>query len=273
MSEGLETAGSTRDSLDRVTRALVAQAVVLDEMFYRAASEAFSVGEDRSYYHARKALKAQAKCHATLKVLLSLRAAACRAEAQFCAKAGTARKISNFDGGSIQELETSVLPMPYPGCGTPVPRLRPKGLSRPTGDSICRKARWTPERRARQALAIRTWQPWRTSTGPKTQDGKARSARNALKHGLRSRATIEARREDRRVFARAAHNLAIARSFGIISDNFERPIPHPFHSIGIGPVTPALIPSRPRITPGIAARRHPPPVDKASPRRGWRIAS
>ena len=72
MSEGIETAGSARDALDRVTRILVAQAVVLDDIFYRAAREAFST-EDTSYYHARKALKAQARCRATLKVLLALR--------------------------------------------------------------------------------------------------------------------------------------------------------------------------------------------------------
>ena len=37
---------------------------------------------------------------------------------------------------------------------------------------------WTPEQRARQAEKIRTWQPWRQSTGPKTPDGKAKAARN-----------------------------------------------------------------------------------------------
>ena len=38
---------------------------------------------------------------------------------------------------------------------------------------------WTPERRARQAQAIRRWRPWEHSTGPRTAVGKARSARNA----------------------------------------------------------------------------------------------
>lgn len=40
-------------------------------------------------------------------------------------------------------------------------------------------ASWTPERRARQREAIRRWRPWRSSTGPITPAGKARSARNA----------------------------------------------------------------------------------------------
>ena len=33
---------------------------------------------------------------------------------------------------------------------------------------------WTKERRARQAELIRTWKPWKRSTGPRTPAGKAR---------------------------------------------------------------------------------------------------
>lgn len=40
-------------------------------------------------------------------------------------------------------------------------------------------AAWTPERRAKQAEAIRRWKPWKKSTGPRTPEGKARSSRNA----------------------------------------------------------------------------------------------
>ena len=40
---------------------------------------------------------------------------------------------------------------------------------------------WTPERRARQAALIRTWQPWRQATGPRTADGKATASMNASK--------------------------------------------------------------------------------------------
>lgn len=42
---------------------------------------------------------------------------------------------------------------------------------------------WTPERKARQAALIRNWKPWERSTGPKTSEGKARTARNAFKGG------------------------------------------------------------------------------------------
>ncbi|MFB0613705.1 hypothetical protein [Aurantiacibacter poecillastricola] len=48
---------------------------------------------------------------------------------------------------------------------------------------------WTPERRAKQAQAIRRWKPWKKSTGPRTSEGKARSSRNAD----RGVAAVEAR--------------------------------------------------------------------------------
>jgi hypothetical protein len=254
MSDGIDTKEALRDALSVVTKVLVAQAIALDEMFYRSAKEAFST-EDISYYHARTALKAQARCRATFKVLLALR------------KGAAARKIPNFTEETIQELKTPVLPNSYPERA-----VRARRLPLPT-PGRCRKG-WTPERRARQALAIRNWQPWRKSTGPRTEAGKARSARNALKHGLRSKAVIEARREDRRSLADAARNLSIAKSvFATISDKCERPIPGSFHSIDIGSPTHALIPSRPRITRESPPGGSPPPVTTASPRRGWRIAS
>jgi hypothetical protein len=45
---------------------------------------------------------------------------------------------------------------------------------------------WTPERRARQAEAIRVWRPWAHSTGPRTDAGKARVSGNAWKGGTRA---------------------------------------------------------------------------------------
>lgn len=45
---------------------------------------------------------------------------------------------------------------------------------------------WTPQRRARQAEAIKSWKPWKKSTGPKTDRGKLASSVNAAKHGGRS---------------------------------------------------------------------------------------
>ena len=43
---------------------------------------------------------------------------------------------------------------------------------------------WTAERRSRQSQAIRRWQPWQQSTGAKTPEVKAKSARNAFKGGF-----------------------------------------------------------------------------------------
>ena len=43
------------------------------------------------------------------------------------------------------------------------------------------KSAWTPERRARQAEIIRQTRPWKGATGPRTESGKAISARNAYK--------------------------------------------------------------------------------------------
>ena len=46
--------------------------------------------------------------------------------------------------------------------------------------------RWTDEARARQAELIRAWRPWEQSTGPRTDEGKAKSAQNAYVHGAYS---------------------------------------------------------------------------------------
>lgn len=43
------------------------------------------------------------------------------------------------------------------------------------------QATWKDERRRRQAEIIRQHRPWERSTGPRTEQGKARSARNADK--------------------------------------------------------------------------------------------
>ena len=44
---------------------------------------------------------------------------------------------------------------------------------------------WTPERRARQAELIKTWKPWKQSTGPLSSEGRAKVAKNAYKGGHR----------------------------------------------------------------------------------------
>ncbi len=43
----------------------------------------------------------------------------------------------------------------------------------------------TPAHRAMQAELIRRWKPWENSTGPKSPEGKARSAMRGFKGGTR----------------------------------------------------------------------------------------
>lgn len=52
---------------------------------------------------------------------------------------------------------------------------------------------WTPERRAAQSQAIHRWKPWERSTGPRTPEGKASSARRGWKGGLRAELRMIAR--------------------------------------------------------------------------------
>jgi hypothetical protein len=86
----------------------------------------------------------------------------------------------------------------------------PKRLSR---RSRAAKAGWSPERRARQAALVRSWAPWRRSTGPKTEAGKARCSMNALKHGFRSAATLLEYARVRHAIRLAARNNEIVRAW------------------------------------------------------------
>jgi hypothetical protein len=253
-----------RHALGAAIEVLTAQALALDRMFFRAAMEA-TAGR-KPHRHMRKALKAQQRCRLTFKILLALRATA-----------GDERQFSDSSEQTIGWTKTPVTTMPYAGETPPAPG-RGRRLARHRRPS----ARWSAERRAHQALAIRTWQPWRTSTGPRTQDGKARSAGNALKHGNRSQASIERRREDRRILARSTCNIALgkrllgtvlspglsaealrAKAGALAKGDRHNKIGCPrlvSHRIGIGRRGPALIPSRLQIPGESRSRRHPPPA-------------
>lgn len=46
---------------------------------------------------------------------------------------------------------------------------------------------WTEERRRKQSEAIRRWTPWNKSTGPKSDEGKAKASMSAFKGNKRER--------------------------------------------------------------------------------------
>lgn len=70
-----------------------------------------------------------------------------------------------------------------------VPPYTPKPVGFQSDQTTERKRRsggWSPERRARQAEAIRRWKPWLKSTGPTSRRGKLASAANFRAHKRRS---------------------------------------------------------------------------------------
>ncbi|PTB28457.1 hypothetical protein C9I56_13200 [Paraburkholderia caribensis] len=69
------------------------------------------------------------------------------------------------------------------------------------------RRRWTPEQKAAQASAIKRWKPWEKSTGPRTEEGKAIVAENALKHFMRCAGEIEDRKRFNAVMRRSSAYL------------------------------------------------------------------
>jgi hypothetical protein len=118
---------------------------------------------------------------------------------------------------------------------------RRKGL--PRRSALRAKAGWTPERRARQAALIRRWAPWRRSTGPKTEAGKARCAANPIRHGFYSAARVRELQRVRYALRLAAANLKVLRLLIQLKKSAARliaPSPglrsggrrHPWHRLG-----------------------------------------
>jgi hypothetical protein len=81
---------------------------------------------------------------------------------------------------------------------------------------------WTADRKAKQAVLIRTWRPWERSTGPRTAAGRAKASRNAWKggHWQQMRELSRAVNEEIRV-ARELVRASVAR--GVPMGKAHRP--------------------------------------------------
>lgn len=74
-----------------------------------------------------------------------------------------------------------------------------------------RRSGWSPERRAKQADAVRHWKPWEKSTGPRTEEGKRNSSRNADKGKAEFAARIfDLRLRVRRDFTASAEQMLVS---------------------------------------------------------------
>ena len=73
------------------------------------------------------------------------------------------------------------------------------------------KSAWPKERRERQAQVCRATKPWERATGPRTDEGKARSSRNADKGVATSRARLLQVRLDWRTAREAELDALLGR--------------------------------------------------------------
>eukprot|EP01037_Dinobryon_pediforme_P014479 gene14479-14600_t len=156
--------------LSRLEAMLVCQATVLQTMFTSLARRASNQQQLKQYEtFMALALKAQAQSRATLSALVDFKYPR---QATFVKQANIANGTQQVNNGAVPHYATST-------------HTREKNLRKPNYWSNNMADRWTPERWARQAALIRTWKPWRKSTGPKTPGGKATTSTNGYKGGHR----------------------------------------------------------------------------------------
>ncbi len=86
---------------------------------------------------------------------------------------------------------------------------------------------WTDAQRAQAAVRARLNKPWKHSTGPKTVNGKTRSSKNAITHGLHTRAhrVIAWWMREQARFVRSVNRYVLAcraaRRFGLKEPEFS----------------------------------------------------
>ena len=182
MSE--QVAAVRAGALSGLEATLISQAVTLDmifnEMARRAAAD-MDNGLNATDTFLRLGLKAQAQCRATLQTLAELKNPQ---PVAFVKQANIAHGPQQVNNGA-------------PSDRGPSAPLR-AGISANASNELWRSTMahgWTPERKLRQAELIRGWKPWANATGPKTDQGKAASAMNAQRHGMRSQRTLNEARQ------------------------------------------------------------------------------
>lgn len=150
---------------------LMSQATALQSLFARLVERAVMQEHMPNLEgFMRMALRAQSQCRATLETLATIKNPRSRIRRLFTRSRRTLRQDTS-------KLTTAALP------------LRKREKSKPSKHNfwkIIMANGWTPERRARQAVLIKQWRPWEKSTGPKSEEGKQRSAMRGYKGGVRA---------------------------------------------------------------------------------------
>ncbi|MBD2093581.1 hypothetical protein H6F90_00230 [Trichocoleus sp. FACHB-591] len=85
--------------------------------------------------------------------------------------------------------------------------------------------RWTAEARERQRRLIKEWQPWESSTGPRTEQGKEISSQNARRVSISDTELIGGLRKIRHelgAIARIQHRQRIDEAWDAVIASFNK---------------------------------------------------
>ena len=140
---------------------------IFNEMARGAAANMGRIPPPRKMY-LRLALKAQSQCRATLETLAASR----NPPIIFAKQANVTTGPQQINNGATVA----------PRAPAAKNSNQPIQLSGVDDEGYPR----TPEHRALRSQMIRQWKPWQRSTGPKTPEGKATSARRGFKGGERA---------------------------------------------------------------------------------------